>query len=441
MKCLRTPILSHHLLATGSHLSHQYHPLWLGLSMSLTTRNFHYCLKSNQRQDDALAQNSCKEMINNSRTIYYEIIKRWNQQEITNELKEIKKLTENPNFWSSPNAQELICKQNILEEKLNFLLNTNSEIDNSEELLKLAVTENDMEMVVHIQQSMEELLKKLEQRELESLMIDPQDIKDCFLEIHTGAGGEDASDWSQMLLKMYLNWLKNSELSSFEAALEDISYKEVGIRSALIQVTGKYAYGYLKSEQGVHRLVRLSPFDAAHKRHTSFSAVRVYPTADSQDVNSMFHNIPEKDLKYETIRAATAGGQHANKTESGIRLTHIPTGIQVQCIASRSQHQNKDQALNQLRARLQNIEQAKKVKEMKEIAKAESESNQFAGNVIRSYVLHPYQMVKDSRAQIVLSNAEDIVEGKDAKSFDTMVKGILRNSSSSSAVFNNLNDD
>jgi len=161
--------------------------------------------------------------------------------------------------------------------------------------------------------------------------------------------------------------------------------------------------------------------------------------ADTEDSSSIFQQIPASDLKFETIRAATAGGQHANKTESGVRLTHIPTGVTVQCIATRSQHQNKDQALNQLRSRLQDIERAKKVKEVKDIARLESEANQFGGNVIRSYVLHPYQMIKDARAsEIPLHNAEEVLDGRAPESFDSLLKNILRNSNKEVDLENNL---
>ena len=210
------------------------------------------------------SSNTCRELIGNARTLFRNMTQHWDRNILEQEVNQVKKMTMHPDFWTTnPNAQTLVRKQSMLEEKLNFIDGTLSEINNNEELVAMAEMENDEDMMAHIQQQLSNMIKILEQKEIESLMSDPQDSKDCFLEIHTGAGGEDASDWSQMLVNMYMTCIKNSQLSEFDVTLDDISYKETGIRSALLQIRGKYAYGYLKKEQGVHRLVRLSPFDAA----------------------------------------------------------------------------------------------------------------------------------------------------------------------------------
>jgi peptide chain release factor 2 len=230
------------------------------------------------------------------------------------------------------------------------------------------------------------------------------DIRNCILTIHPGAGGTESQDWAEMLMRMYLRYC---ELSGFQTEIMDIlSGEEAGIKSVTIEVTGEYAYGYLKSEAGVHRLVRISPFDANKRRHTSFASVFVYPEIEEKiDIE-----INPADLKIDTYRASGAGGQHVNKTDSAIRITHIPTGIVVQCQNERSQHKNKANAMKILAARLYKLKQDERQKEKQ---KFEDEKKEIAwGNQIRSYVFHPYNMVKDHRTGYETSNVQAVMDGE-----------------------------
>lgn len=229
------------------------------------------------------------------------------------------------------------------------------------------------------------------------------DINDCFLEIHSGAGGTESCDWAEMLLRMYLRWAEQNNYDT--EIIEESPGDEAGIKSATVKIKGQYAYGWAKAESGVHRLVRLSPFDSANRRHTSFASVWVYPVIDETiDVA-----LEEKDIRVDTYRASGAGGQHVNKTDSAVRLTHIPTNIVVQCQNNRSQHRNKDEAMTMLRARLYELE-LRKQEEKHQAMNAQKTDNSW-GNQIRSYVLHPYQMIKDLRTGHETSNTQSVLDG------------------------------
>jgi len=254
-----------------------------------------------------------------------------------------------------------------------------------------------------LQSSLDNLQKEIAGFELQSLLSSEDDAKSALLTIHSGAGGTEACDWAAMLLRMYIRWV---ESRGYKYQMMDLlPGEEAGVKSAIVEVEGEYAYGYLKAESGVHRLVRISPFDSNQRRHTSFASVFVYPEIED-DVEV---EIKPDDLKIDTYRASGAGGQHVNKVSSAVRITHIPTGIVVQCQNERSQHKNKESAVKILRARLY---QLKKDEEEKKLEKIESEKKKIEwGSQIRSYVFHPYNLVKDHRTGTETSNTQAVMDG------------------------------
>ncbi len=271
------------------------------------------------------------------------------------------------------------------------------------ELAELAEAEGDQEMVDDAENTIRQLRDEARKRELESLLSGEADANDCYLEINAGAGGTEAQDWAYILQRMYTRW---AEQHGYKVELlEESSGEEAGIKSATLKITGLNAYGWLKSESGVHRLVRISPYDSAARRHTSFSSVWVYPVVD----DNIEIEINEKDCRIDTFRASGAGGQHVNKTDSAIRITHIPTGIVVSCQSDRSQHKNRATAWNMLRARLYEAELQKR----EEAAQAEADSKTEIGwgHQIRSYVLQPYQMIKDLRTGVETSDTQGVLDG------------------------------
>lgn len=280
------------------------------------------------------------------------------------------------------------------------------------ELISLA--EEDASLKVEIQSEIDKVASCLGELELEMAFSGEYDARNAILAIHAGAGGTESQDWAQILLRMYLRW---AERRGYEAKILDISPgEEAGIKSAVIGVNGDYACGYLKSEHGVHRLVRLSPFDADHARHTSFALVEVIPEAEA-DVDI---KIEPDDLRFDVFRASGPGGQHMQKTSSAVRLTHLPTGLVATCQSERSQHQNKEIALKILQARLLELELAKRAEE-----RARLKGKRIAagwGNQIRSYVLHPYKMVKDHRTDYETSDAEAVLDGE----LDGLITAYLR---------------
>lgn len=290
-----------------------------------------------------------------------------------------------------------------LERQIDNIRNIETTLEDNIGLIELAEIEGDQEILKEAETAIEKLQENVAKQQLESLLSGPVDGNDCYLEINAGAGGTESCDWSSMLLRMYMRW---ADQSGFKTTVLEINDgDEAGIKSATIQIEGENAYGWLKTESGVHRLVRISPFDSNARRHTSFSSVSVSPVVDE----NIEIEIEDKDLRVDTFRSSGAGGQHVNTTDSAIRITHIPTGIVVSCQNQRSQHQNRDTAMNMLRAKLYELELQKQDAEK---AEREAQKTDIAwGHQIRSYVLHPYQMVKDLRTGVETGNSAAVLDG------------------------------
>ena len=271
-------------------------------------------------------------------------------------------------------------------------------------MYELAKEENNMEILADISQNLKALQKELEDFRIESLFNGEADANDCFLEINTGVGGVDACDFSEMLLNMYIKWAekKNIKYEIIEINKDDVA----GIKSGIIKIKTRNAYGLLKNERGIHRLVRQSPFNSASKRQTSFTSVDVYPVVD----DTINIEINEKDLKIEVCRASGAGGQHVNKTDSAVRILHIPTGIATECQEQRSQHQNKEEAMRMLKSKLYQLELKKKEEQKMQNNLAKGDNGW--GSQVRNYVLHPYKLVKDLRTGYETSNANAMLNGE-----------------------------
>jgi peptide chain release factor 2 len=294
-------------------------------------------------------------------------------------------------------------ERNALEDQLNAIGRMERELDDHIGLIELGESEKDQGVVTESENALRALKTEAARRELEALLSGEADGNDSYLEVHAGAGGTESQDWAGMLLRMYTRW---AEQHGYKVALLEESEGEgAGIKSATIQIKGHNAYGWLKTENGVHRLVRISPFDSNARRHTSFASVAVFPVIDDR----IKIEIDEKDVRTDTMRSGGAGGQHVNKTESAVRLTHIPTGIAVVCQQERSQHKNRSQAWDMLRAKLYEIELKKR--EEKAAADQAAKTDIGWGHQIRSYVLQPYQMVKDLRTGVTSPTPSDVLDG------------------------------
>ncbi len=277
------------------------------------------------------------------------------------------------------------------------------ELSDNVELAALGEAEEEEAVVDEAVTALRKLSRRAARLRLEALLSGEADGNDCYLEVHAGAGGTESQDWAEMLMRMYLRWAERHEYK-IEWIAESLG-EEAGIKSATVRVSGPNAYGWCKTESGVHRLVRISPYDSSSRRHTSFASVWVYPVID----DTIEVEIADKDLRVDTYRASGAGGQHVNKTDSAVRLTHLPSGIVVQCQTNRSQHRNRAEAMAMLRARLYEIELQKREEEIQ--AHAASKSDIGWGHQIRSYVLHPYQMVKDLRTGVETGNTGAVLDG------------------------------
>ncbi len=319
-------------------------------------------------------------------------------------LQELDSQSSQENFWNDGTAaQKVMREKSRIENLLSKFNSTNQMYNDNIELLQMAESEKDEASIAEVEKSIFQLEKEIKKFEVEALLNGEADSNNAFLEIHSGAGGTESCDWAEMLLRMYLRF---AESAGYKAdLLDELEGEGAGIKSATLKITGINAYGWLKSESGVHRLVRISPFDSNAKRHTSFASVWVYPEVD----DNIEIKIEDKDLRIDTYRASGAGGQHVNKTESAIRITHIPTNIVVASQTSRSQHANRAEAYKMLKARL--YEQELRKREEKAAAQEASKTDNGWGNQIRSYVLHPYQMVKDLRSGFETSNTGGVLDG------------------------------
>jgi peptide chain release factor 2 len=294
-------------------------------------------------------------------------------------------------------------ERTVLDERLHSLAKLERELDDAVTLVELGEAESDAAAQEEGVGLLRQLKAEGERRQLEALLSGEADANDTYLEVHSGAGGTESCDWARMLLRMYMRWAERQKFGV--ELIEETDGEEAGIKSATIVVKGHNAHGWLKTESGVHRLVRISPFDANARRHTSFASVWVYPVVDDR-INV---EVNESDCRIDTYRASGAGGQHVNKTESAVRITHIPTGIVVACQSERSQHKNRATAWNMLRARL--YERELEIREAKANADAASKTDIGWGHQIRSYVLQPYQMVKDLRTGHVSGSPDDVLDG------------------------------
>ena len=309
------------------------------------------------------------------------------------------------NFWQDKsNSQKIIKEKKLYEDLINSYDVSVKSLKDLNELNELALEEKNQLIVNEVLESVINLKKLTKKNETKCFLSNESDSLDCYIEIHAGAGGTESQDWAEMLRRMYLKW---SDIKNFKSQLiSEHKSDEAGIKSSTIKIEGDYAYGWLKSESGIHRLVRISPFDSGARRHTSFASVWIYPVVNENiDIE-----IIEKDLRIDTYRSSGAGGQHVNTTDSAVRITHMPTKIVVQCQNERSQHKNKETCMNMLRARLYDFEMKKREQQNKNVESSKSEIGW--GHQIRSYVLHPYRLVKDNRTNCESSNPDKILDGQ-----------------------------
>jgi len=311
---------------------------------------------------------------------------------------------EDPNLWNDQaNAQKTLKEKTVLQSKIDAVKELEVAIKDTEDLAEFAEESNEDDFVSEVNTQILALIKRSDTMRLEALLSGEADPNPCFLEVHSGAGGTEAQDWALMLLRMYTRW---AESRKFKVTyLEESPGEEAGIKSATIKISGPMAYGWLKKESGVHRLVRISPFDSSARRHTSFASIWIYPEIDT-DIDI---TIEEKDLRIDTYRSSGAGGQHVNTTDSAVRITHLPTGIVVQCQNERSQHKNKATAMKILQSRIYEQELRKREEETQKTNAVKGDNGW--GNQIRSYVLHPYQMVKDLRTGYETGNTGAVLDG------------------------------
>ncbi len=310
-----------------------------------------------------------------------------------------------PDFWQDKkNSQKIIKEKKLYEDLINSYDNSIKNLKDLDELNHLAIEEKNLTIQNEVLNNIKELRQSVKKNEIKCFLSNEADSLDCYIEIHAGAGGTESQDWAEMLRRMYLKW---SDIKKFKSNLiSEHKGDEAGIKSSTIKIQGDYAFGWLKKESGIHRLVRISPFDSGSRRHTSFASVWVFPVVD-ENINI---EILDKDLRIDTYRSSGAGGQHVNTTDSAVRITHLPTKIVVQCQNERSQHKNKETCMNMLRARLYDFEMKKKEEENQNFESSKSEIGW--GHQIRSYVLQPYRLVKDNRTNFESTSPDKILDGE-----------------------------
>jgi len=310
-----------------------------------------------------------------------------------------------PDFWQDKlNSKKVIKEKKLFEDLINSFEKSVKQLNDLNELNELAAQENNLNIQSEVLTGIKDLRIEVKKNEIKCFLSNETDSLDCYVEIHAGAGGTESQDWADMLRKMYLKWSDNKSFRS--KLISEHRGDEAGIKSTTIKIEGDYVFGWLKKESGIHRLVRISPFDSGARRHTSFASVWVYPVVD-EDINIDIH---EKDLRIDTYRSSGAGGQHVNTTDSAVRITHLPTKIVVQCQNERSQHKNKETCMNMLKARLYDYEINKKEKENQSMESSKSDIGW--GHQIRSYVLQPYRLVKDNRTNFESTNPDKILNGE-----------------------------
>lgn len=321
------------------------------------------------------------------------------------EILSFHQMTLRDDFWKEPEkASEILKKKNQLTVLVESWKKQHEAVEDLQALHELAVHDNDDQTLSEIGQDLEKLKSAFRREELRMMLSTEEDALNAIISIHAGAGGKEAQDWAEMLLRMYLRW---AEKKGFKTTIIDyLPGDEAGVKSVSMTVEGEFVYGFAKAEVGIHRLVRISPFDAGARRHTSFASVFVYPEVS----NEIVVEIDEKDLRIDTFRSSGKGGQHVNKTDSAIRITHIPTGIVVQCQNERSQHKNKAMAMKFLRSRIYEMKLREQCDKRAEVNKTKKEI--AWGSQIRSYILHPYKMVKDHRTNLEVGNASRVLDGE-----------------------------
>jgi peptide chain release factor 2 len=319
-------------------------------------------------------------------------------------LAELEKEAAKATLWDEPErAKDVLREKNKIESTLRTWSDIDGEMKDMSVLFELAQEAQDEKTFEEIKGSLDHLASTVRSEEIRRMLGREEDRLNAILTIHAGAGGTEAQDWAEILLRMYLRW---AEKRTFRTQILDFQPgEEAGLKSATVEVEGEYAFGYAKAESGIHRLVRISPFDAAARRHTSFASVFVYPEVGDEIVI----DIDEKDLKIDTYRSSGKGGQHVNKTDSAVRITHLPTGIVVQCQNERSQHKNKAMAMKVLRSRLYEMKLQEQTDKMDELHKTKKDI--AWGSQIRSYVMHPYKMIKDHRTNLEVGNVQKILDG------------------------------
>ena len=307
-------------------------------------------------------------------------------------------------FWQDKNNSQRVIKEKKFYEDLTNSLNNNVEkLKDLDDLNQLAIEEENLQVQKEVLQNIKDLRSEVKKNEIKCFLSNEADPLNCYIEIHAGAGGTESQDWADMLRRMYLKW---SDKKNFKSNLiSEHRGDEAGIKSATIKIDGDYVFGWLKKESGIHRLVRISPFDSGARRHTSFASVWIYPVVD-ENINI---EILEKDLRIDTYRSSGAGGQHVNTTDSAVRITHIPSKIVVQCQNERSQHKNKETCMNMLKARLYDYEIKKREEESQNVESSKSEIGW--GHQIRSYVLQPYRLVKDNRTSFESTSPDKVLDG------------------------------